>query len=386
MRGKAAIVGIGATEVFTQAGPSAVQMAGSALKAALSDAGVSRDQVDGLALHVGPSMGGVDYDHLAPALGLNVRHVAQYWSHGRWITTTLQMAATTVACGLADLIAIVTPVKLIGLNPPSAVESKREAGGPHGQALAFGLAGTVAGAAPAARAYIERYGLDPDPFLPVVAAAHAHAARNPRVPHGAPFDPARYLAEPMTMDPLRQSDTIITTDAAVVVLVAPAEKARDYAKSPVYLRGMQGMRAGREEFIFAPRGLGVQQQQVWGGLPEARPRQVFEMAGLESADIDAFYCYDAFSPLVLFALERFGHCEPGQAARFAAEGQIAPGGRLPVNTSGGMLAEGYACGWHCIVELVRQLRGEAGAAQLPRAETAQWGTPWGDSVIFGSEP
>jgi len=100
------------------------------------------------------------------------------------------------------------------------------------------------------------------------------------------------------------------------------------------------------------------------------------------SNYQAFYTYDAFSPLVLFALERFGHCGRGEAAAFVQDGTIGPGGRLPVNTSGGLLSEAHLAGWNCIREMVLQLRGEAGERQIPYARVLQWGTCWGDSAIL----
>jgi acetyl-CoA acetyltransferase len=149
---------------------------------------------------------------------------------------------------------------------------------------------------------------------------------------------------------------------------------------------MQGMRTGREEFLFVPRGLGVMQQGVGPSVPERNPNQVFDMAGIRRGDIGGFYAYDIYSPVVLFALERFGHTSPGDAARFAADGEIAPGGKLPVNSGGGLLAEIHMCGWNMIADLARQIRGEAGTGQISNPELLQWAGPAGDSIIFGSEP
>ena len=104
---------------------------------------------------------------------------------------------------------------------------------------------------------------------------------------------------------------------------------------------------------------------------------------LKPSDVDAFYTYDAFSPLVWYALERFGHCGPGEAPGFVKEGGIGLEGRLPSNTNGGLLSEGHLSGWNMIVELVRQFRGECGERQLKKLEVAQWATAFGDSLLFG---
>ena len=96
----------------------------------------------------------------------------------------------------------------------------------------------------------------------------------------------------------------------------------------------------------------------------------------------AVYTYDAFSPLVLFVLERFGFCGAGEAIDFVQDGAIGPGGRLPVNTSGGLLSEAHIGGWNHIREMVRQIRGTVGPRQIAGADVLQWATVWGDSIIM----
>jgi acetyl-CoA acetyltransferase len=103
------------------------------------------------------------------------------------------------------------------------------------------------------------------------------------------------------------------------------------------------------------------------------------------SDIDAFYCYDGFSPQVLWTLERFGYCAPGEAADFVQGGRIELGGPLPVNTNGGQLSEGHSNGWGAFAEIVAQLRQAAGERQVASARLAQWATTLGDSVIFGAD-
>jgi len=102
-------------------------------------------------------------------------------------------------------------------------------------------------------------------------------------------------------------------------------------------------------------------------------------------DVKALYTYDAFSPLVLFTLERFGFCGTGEAADFVQDGRIAPGGALPVNTNGGLLSEAHIAGWNHIREMTRQLRGAAGPRQIENADVLQWAAVWGDSFILTKE-
>jgi len=389
LRGQAAIVGVGYTPFVRRADDSALALAGQAFKAALADAGATRDDVDGVTTHYGFPVG-VDYDRFAEAMGLNIRHAAQYWNHGRFVTTTLQNAALTVIAGLADMVAVVTSVKFMnvraGLGGDGDFENSREGGGTHGEEPAFGLTSPAGGAALTAQAYMERYGYDRDMLMNVVIASRAHAARNPRAMRREPFDAGVYAEEPLIIEPLRRADCALLSDGAVVVLVTSAEAAERFDKPPVFVRGMQGMRAGPDEFCFAPRGFGVLQQGVGDWPPERHPHQVFEMAGLEPSDMDGFYTYDAFSPLVSFALERFGHFGAGESPRAIAQGAIGPGGDLPVNTHGGLLSEAHIGGWNHMAEMVLQLRREAGPTQIDDARALQWGTAWGDSIILGSQP
>jgi acetyl-CoA acetyltransferase len=199
-----------------------------------------------------------------------------------------------------------------------------------------------------------------------------------------PLTLAEHQASRMVVDPLRLYDCCLITDGAAVVLVTSAERARDLKQAPVYVAGMQGLRSGRDEFIFAPRGLGINQQPTRREQPPERDLAVYRMAGIERKDVAGLYTYDAFSPVVLFVLERFGFCGPGEAASWVQNGRIELGGELPMNTSGGLLSEAHVGGWNSILEIVRQLRGAGGERQIPNARHLQWGTAWGDSVIFRS--
>jgi acetyl-CoA acetyltransferase len=172
------------------------------------------------------------------------------------------------------------------------------------------------------------------------------------------------------------------SDGAAVVLVTSAERARDARKRPVLVGGLQGMRAGRDEFLFGLPGLGIGQQREFRYTPDDEQLLAFRMAGVTQRDIDGLYTYDAFSPLVWFLLERFGFCGLGEAAAWTQGGRIELGGELPMNTSGGLLSEAHVSGWNSIVELVRQLRGECGERQVKDARVMQFATAWGDATIF----
>jgi acetyl-CoA acetyltransferase len=381
----AAIVGIGASKFGRSLPESQLALAAIAFKAALADAGLERADVDGLSIHLGWPLG-PDYDRVAEAFGLDIRYVNQSWLHGRFVTNALQHAALAVSAGLANVVACVTAVSFTRergfLGGPGDVEGNREEGGTHGEAPPYGLTAPAGGAALAMQRYMHLYGATSAQLAAVPIAMRKHASRNPAAIMRAPLTLEAHQASRMVVDPLRLFDCCLISDGAAVVLLARGERARDLEQKPVRIAGMQGTRAGREEFIFAPRGLGINQQSGTRTAARAIDLEVFAHAGVTQAGVDGFYTYDAFSPLVLFALERFGYCGPGEAASWVQDGRIELGGALPINTSGGLLSEAHVAGWNSICEMVRQLRGTAGATQIANAQALHWGTAWGDAVML----
>jgi acetyl-CoA acetyltransferase len=385
IRDQAAIVGIGTSEFGRYLPGSQLALGATAFKAALDDAGLPRTVVDGLSIHLGWPLG-VDYDRVAEAFGLEIRYVNQAWLHGRFVTQALQHAALAVATGLATVVACVTAISFTRvrdiLGGPGDHEGMREEGGTHGEAPIYGLTGPASGAALAMQRYMACYGATSAELAAVPIALRKHALMNPLAVMKKPLSLADHQAARMVVDPLRLFDCCPVTDGAAVVLVTTTERARDLRQPPVALSGMQGIRAGRDEFIFAPPGLGINQQPTRQVTPRHVDLEVFRHARVDPKDIAGFYTYDAFSPLVLFALERFGHCAAGEAAQWVQGGRIELGGELPVNTSGGLLSEVHIGGWNSICEITRQLRHQAGVRQIADARHLQWGTCWGDSIVF----
>jgi len=381
----AAIVGIGCSTFGRGLVDSQLRLAATAFKNALADAGLQRGDVDGLSIHLGWPLG-PDYDRIAEGFGLEIRYVNQAWLHGRFVTNALQHAALAVSAGLADVVACVAAVTFTRergfLGGPGDIEGNREEGGTHGEAPPYGLTAPAGGAAIAMQRYMHLYGATSSQLAAVPIAMRNHALKNPRAIMKEPLTLEAHQSARMVVDPLRLFDCCLISDGAAVVLVARADRARDLRHKPVGIVGMQGMRSGRDEFIFAPRSLGINQQSGRRSRFRAIDLEVFGQAGVTRDDVDGFYTYDAFSPLVLFALERFGYCGAGEAAAWIQGGRIELGGALPINTSGGLLSEAHVAGWNSICEMTRQLRGTAGASQIANAAVLQWGTTWGDSVIL----
>jgi acetyl-CoA acetyltransferase len=169
---------------------------------------------------------------------------------------------------------------------------------------------------------------------------------------------ARWISEPLCL-----FDNCLESDGALACVVVSAERARDCPHPPAYLHA------------FA-QGLPRQHQTMtnyWGDDPLMGPsvacaKQLFRNSDIQPKDIQVAQLYDAFSPLVLFSLEGYGLCERGEAATFSEGGALEPGGRLPVNTSGGGLSEAYVHGFNLVNEGVRQIRGTS-TSQVEGAQT-----------------
>ena len=384
LKNKAAVCGVGHSPYGRRLNRSTIDLAGEAIHNALEDAGLHRDDLDGLIVSFGSPIG-ADADTLAYALGLRLKMYNQTWAHGRFTASCIQWAAMAVNAGLANAIACLASISFSGFRKPMMGgtgdnEGAREGGGGHGEDPVYGMTSPGAGAALVAQKYFARFGATSRQLASIAVALRKHASLNP----------AAIMREPITVDdhqnsrfvcePLHLLDYCQINDGAACVIVTTSDRAQDLKQRPVYISGMQGLPGGREEFIWAYPGFGISQQEEFSYKPGLHP--VYQMAGVTPKDIDAFFTYDAFSILVWTALERWGFCGQGEAAAFTQNGRIELGGELPINTNGGLISEAHIMGWNHQVEIVRQLRGECGARQVADAKVIQWANAYGDSLIY----
>lgn len=384
VKDKAAVCGVGHSPYGRRLNRSQIDLAGEAIRNALDDAGLGRDDLDGLIVSFGTPVG-ADADTLAYALGLKLRAYNQTWAHGRFTASCIQWAAMMVSAGLAQTVACLASISFSGFRRPMMggagdAEGGREAGGGHGEDPVFGMTSPGAGAALVARKYFDRFGATSRDLAAVAVAFRKHASLNPAAIMREPITVEDHQNSRFVCEPLHLFDYCLINDGAACVIVTSAERARDTKKPPVYISGMQGLPAGRHEFIWTYPGFGTSQQDVFDYQPGVQ--SVYETAGVSPQDIDVLFTYDAFAILAWTALERFGFCDQGEAAAFTQSGRIELGGELPMNTNGGLMSEGHIMGWNHQVELVRQLRGECGPRQVPNAEVAQWANAYGDSLIY----
>jgi len=188
--------------------------------------------------------------------------------------------------------------------------------------------------------------------------------------HGRPLTLDDYLASPMLADPYRILDCCLETDGAAAVVVTSAERARDVPGTPVAIvSGASGQPYPADEITN-------RKDFFTTGLSTAAP-QAFGRAGIVPDDVDVAMVYDCFTFEVLQQLEEMGFCKRGEGGEFVQDGRIAPGGALPVNTHGGLMAEAHVLGMNHVIEAVHQLRGDAAARQVANIGTVVV-TGWGD--------
>jgi acetyl-CoA acetyltransferase len=389
-RAGAAVVGIGTVGFGQMADQSVASMADRALAAALEDSGLERGEIDALLVHIG-SPRGLDYDEMAMLLGLEVAYATQTWSHGRFGSTVIATAAMVLELGLADCALCVGAFKnssftRVGTTGHAAFfEGMREGGGPHAETPYVGMAAPIAGAALSTQRYLHRYGIDREKLGAVALAQRRAAQQNPLAVMREPLSREQYEGSRFVVEPLRLYDCSVPIDTAVALILTRADRAAHLRAPVVHVRGYQGIHAGPNEFIFGQPGLGINQADVFDYVPRGSSEPVYRRAAVSRSEVQTLHCYDGFSPQILWTLERFGFCAPGEAADWVGGGRIELGGELPVNTSGGHLSEGHSNGWGQTLEIVRQLRGQAGPRQIAGLKVAQWATTLGDSIIYGSE-
>ncbi|MEU9270484.1 lipid-transfer protein [Streptomyces sp. NPDC048251] len=375
--GRAAIVGIGATEFSKDSGRSELRLAVESVRAALADAGLTPADVDGLVTFTMDTSPEIT---VAQACGMGeLSFFSRVHYGGGAACATVQQAALAVAAGVAEVVVCYRAFnERSGRRFGSGVRHREPSaeGTALGWTLPFGLLTPASWVAMAAQRYLYTCGLTPeDAFGPVAVTARRHAAVNPAAYfHDRPITRADHAASRWIAEPLRLLDCCQETDGGQALVVTSVERARDLPRPPAVVTA-------------AAQGAGRSQEQMTSfyrddltGLPEMSvvARQLWRSSGLAPADIDVGILYDHFTPFVLMQLEEFGFCAPGEASAFVAED------RLPLNTHGGQLGEAYLHGMNGVAEAVRQLRGTS-VNQVPGAArtlvTAGTGVPTSGLVL-----
>ena len=364
LRGRTAIVGVADTEVGIVKHMGATQLCIEAILRALADAGIGKDEVDGLVTC--NSMAEPYLYHaetVAEYLQIFPKYCVSVGAGGGTTFTALHQAASAIENGICHTVVISMADSLrSGMMREKALAMQSSTGHPQFE-RPYGLP-VPAYYALIAHAHMHKYGTTSEHFAAVAVATRQHAMRNPTAQMRTPISVEDVLASRMVADPLHLLDCSLVSDGGAAIVLTSRERARDFRHKPVHLLGV-GEGHGHEH-ISAARSL------TTSAAVEAGQR-AYAMAGIGPKDIGFAQLYDCFTPVVLIELEDLGFCPKGEAGRFVAEGYTAPGGRLPVNTHGGLLSHthpGNPGSMFALTETVVQMRGDAGERQVEHADLA----------------
>ncbi len=369
-KNQACIIGVGQTEISRRSGRSVQRLAIEATTAALANANTPATAIDGVvASPLGPTA-----EDLMAGLGLtDVRFTAVPHLGGASAVAGLRLAALAVLNGHADV--VLTYVARNGRS--EARVDRRVASAMPGQQFRTNLEYPHGLSTPAqwyallCRRHMHEFGTTREQLGAVAMTMRGHANLNPAAQmYGRTLTLDDYLTAPVIADPYRLFDCCLESDGAAAVLVASPDHAARAGVTPVHLEGLAEGHPDSADDIANRRDF------FSTGLAKAAPR-AFAMAGCTPEDMDFAMIYDCFTFEVIQQLESAGFCGLGEGGAFVADGNIALGGRLPVNPSGGLLSEGHLGGMNHVVEAVRQLRGEAGDRQVEGASRCVV-TGWGD--------
>jgi len=360
-----AVLGIGQVRVDEHWDKTLVELAGEAVFSALDDAG--RESVE--ALYVGNMLASqIDQQTQLGALvadwvgmrGIEAMTVEAACGSGALALRTGMMA---VGSGLKDSVLAVGLEKMTDVSSPETTAALATAASAnwetvHGVTF-VGLNALIM------RRYMHEYGWKHADFAPFSLNAHANGANNPFARFQRPITEDQYKNARMVCDPINLMDASPIGDGAAAALLVPADSLQRGGGRPLVT--IAGSSTATDSVAVHDR-----HDPLWLTAAEKSAQDVYRQAGVGPEEIDIFELHDAFSIMSALSLEACGFAERGQGPRLALDGEITPEGRIPITTMGGLKARGHpvgATGMYQVVEVVRQLRGEAGPAQIDGVRT-----------------
>jgi acetyl-CoA acetyltransferase len=352
----AAIAGIGICAQWDAKGRTLFDQIGEAVYHALDDAGLQLSDIDGL--FAGAPGSYLSTLEIADYLKLYPKFADNNMVGGSSFVGHLITATMAIEAGLIDTALICygsaqrsSSGKLVSVSRTPIYEEPYQPRYPMAQ---YALAATR---------HMHQYGTTRAHLAAVAVSARQWAERNPEAFMRTPLSLEEALGARMVCDPLSVRDACLVTDGGGAVILTRPDRARDLKQKPVYFLG--GAAAQTHFQIASMPDLTVT------AAADSGPR-AFAMAGLAPKDVDVIELYDAFTINTILFLEDLGFVPKGEGGRFVADGHIAPGGSLPVNTNGGGLSCNHPgmYGIFTIIEAVRQLRGQATGRQIEGAEIA----------------
>lgn len=359
---RAAIAGVGVTDVGKVYGRSATDFAAEAARLAVEDAGLSMSDVDGLL--VSPGIKGAPKLSLQKVLGLrDLRLLEEIHVLGASPAVMVSAAAqaiasreaTSVVCVFAD-----APLREKGSSRDAFGSQRTLPMGFSAYHVGIGAITPNVFYAMAARRHFETYGTTSAQLGAIAVGQRAWAAHNPQAQFTEQISLDDHQSAPVIADPLRLLDCCLVSNGGAAVVVTSAERARDLAQPSVDILGWAQAHPGQRLHRDSDFGLRT-------GAAVAGPAAL-AMAGVGVTDVDLLQLYDSYTFTVLVTLEDYGFCAKGEGGTFVASGILGPGGALPCNTGGGQLSSYYLTGFTPIVEAVTQARGQGGTRQVSKRD------------------
>jgi acetyl-CoA acetyltransferase len=375
LRGASVIAGIGHTAYGAHEGRSPVSLNVEAIRNALADAGVEKAAVDGLFVKFPTSQFDFIYAHkVAEALGIQPRIGGVWDQAGAGNIGMIAMAAMAIDAGQCE-VAVIS----FADNPKTGARAGlQKAMGPD---EIFGWLGPVGGYAMIARRHMQEHGTTADQLGAVAINARSNALDNPHAQLRKPLTIEEYRTSKPVVSPLRRDDCCLVSDGGAAVVVMSAKRAQALgivAAIPILGFG-QGQTAWNVEL----------RPDLTATMAAASAQTAFGMAGLRPRDIDVAQFYDCFTIVPIVTLEDYGFAPRGAGGAFVANQGIGLDGALPMNTSGGLLAESGMPGMQLVIEAVRQMRGTA-TRQVKHARTCivsnQGGIMHSHSTLIVGQP
>ncbi len=356
LRGRVAIVGIGETPYYKhgQSPDSEFKLAVQAILAACADAGLDPREIDGFS---GYSDERSEAVRLASALGTHRLRTSlmQWGGGGGGCCAAVANGAAAIATGMADCVVAFRSLAQGQHGRFGQAAEVSTISGERAYLMPYGVLAPPQRFAMRMRRFMHDHGVRQEALRAIALASNRHAQANPRaLMHGKPLTEAAYDASRWIAEPLRLYDCCMENDGAAAVVMVCAERARDLRQRPAYILGAAAGASHR-----------------FGAIPHNSPRyasadfdtlapDLYAMARLGPGDVGSVQSYENFTCGVAMALAEHGFFSPDQANEFLTlENLSAPDGRLPLNTSGGNLAECYVHGFELVVEAVRQVRGSS---------------------------
>ncbi|MGJ8480324.1 thiolase family protein [Sphingobium yanoikuyae] len=361
MAREAYITGIGMSEVGVRLTRSPLGLTLDAVREAIADAGLTLDQIDGVATYPGKmstflGFSPVSSDDVIEILGLNTR-----WHIGAAEATAqlgaIAEAAMAVKAGLArHVLCFRTVYEAAALARPEEfppMERRKDVSGNSQWVSPFGAFSAANWTAQFAMRHMKRYGLTREQLAQVALNDHANAARNPRAIVKKPLTMDEYMAARMISSPFCLYDCDRFTDASTVLIVSAGDALDEVKTTPIRIAASAG---SVERYSW--------DQAEWASAYPTG-RDLWNNTDYTAKDVDTVQFYDGFAFQPITWLEGLGFCDVGEGGQFLEEGKrIALDGELPMNTGGGQLGWGRLHGFGFAYESVVQLRGEGGARQI----------------------